>query len=97
MWEWRSPQSTTPPMHVSPMLAIRWQSWKLLMNPDGSRVELYDVVKDTLEVDNLAKDNPSVVDLLQAPLIAWFHALPDAPLPANAGRIMYPWPKPSTR
>ena len=33
-------------VHKCPMLAIRQGKWKLLMNPDRSRVELYDIPSD---------------------------------------------------
>jgi hypothetical protein len=57
MWEWRF-KIFGYKINCSPRLAIREGKWKLLMNPDRSRVELYDILKDPMEVDNLATDTP---------------------------------------
>jgi N-acetylgalactosamine-6-sulfatase len=58
-------------INKSPKLMIREGRWKLLMNPDGSNIELYDIVKNSLEVDNLADRNPDVVERLSRRLAAW--------------------------
>lgn len=55
----------------SPKLIIRDGRWKLLLNPDNGNVELYDIVKNALEVDNVAAENPAVVERLSARLRAW--------------------------
>ena len=55
----------------SPKLVIRDGRWKLMMNPGDGRVELYDIVQNSLEVDNLADRNPEVVRRLSARLAAW--------------------------
>ncbi len=80
------------PMHMSPMLAVREGNWKLLINPDRSRVELYDVTKDPVEVDNLANDNAALVDAMSAKLLAWHKSLPEGPIEPNAGAQTFPWP-----
>jgi arylsulfatase A-like enzyme len=54
-----------------PHLAIRDGRWKLFMNPDGSSVELYDIVRNSLEVDNLADTHPDVVRRLSQMLMKW--------------------------
>ena len=59
------------PINRSPKLIIREGRWKLLLNPDSGYVELYDIVKNPLEVDNLASENPEVVRRLSARLRAW--------------------------
>lgn len=74
------------------MLGIRSGNWKLLMNPDRSRVELYDVVADPKEIDNLADVNPEVVEQLSAEALAWQATLPPGPVDFNAGSDEYPWP-----
>lgn len=92
MWEWRGPVYGSP-LNQAPMLAIREGKWKLLINPDGSRVELYDIPADPSEVENLAARRPTVVKRLSARVLAWQKTLPKGPLHPDAGRRNYPWPK----
>ena len=42
---------------MSPLLAARRGNWKLLLNPDGSAVELYDLATDPAETNNLIADS----------------------------------------
>ncbi|MBK5291808.1 MAG: sulfatase-like hydrolase/transferase [Acidobacteriia bacterium] len=78
----------------SPMLAARDSNWKLLMNPDKSRLELYDIPRDPTEMNNLAAAHLSqVVKLLSARLLAWQKELPKGYIHPDAGRGGYPWPK----
>jgi N-acetylgalactosamine-6-sulfatase len=58
-------------INQSPKLVIREGRWKLLMENDGSGVELYDIVKNPLEVDNLADTHPDVASRLARRLAAW--------------------------
>jgi arylsulfatase A-like enzyme len=60
----------------SPSLTIRSGQWKLLMNPDGSRVELYDLVADKAESENLAEAQPKRVQELRTKLTAWWQKMP---------------------
>jgi hypothetical protein len=55
----------------SPKLIVRDGPWKLLLNPDSGHVELYDIASNSLEVDNLAAQNPEVVRRLSGRLKAW--------------------------
>jgi N-acetylgalactosamine-6-sulfatase len=91
-WEWRF-NIAGDTLNKSPMLAVRAGGWKLLMNPDRSRVELYDIPKDPSELTNLAAANPDVVDRLAAKLLAWRRTLPEGPVAPTAGQNDYPWPK----
>ena len=91
MWENRFPVYG----HVldqSPMLAIRHGEWKLLMNPDRGRVELYDVPRDPSEMTNLADRKPEIVKGLSKRLLAWQSTLPKGYIHPDAGRSSYPWP-----
>ena len=91
MWENRFPVYG----HVldkSPMLAIRAGRWKLLMNPDRSRLELYDIPGDPSEMDNLASREPGVVRQLSEQLLAWHRTLPPGPVDSGAGKAQYAWP-----
>jgi arylsulfatase A-like enzyme len=95
MWQWRYGQARGA-IHQSPMLAIREGRWKLLANPDKSRIELYDVAADPSELDNKADANPELVRQLFKKLIEYHNSLPDAaegPYDKNAGKNTYAWPK----
>jgi arylsulfatase A-like enzyme len=60
----------------SPNLAVRDGSWKLLMNDDGSRIELYDFSLSPDETDNVAEQHPDQVKRLSAMLLEWRRSLP---------------------
>ena len=92
MWENRFPVYG----HVldkSPMLAIRSGRWKLLMNPDRSRLELYDIPNDPSETGNLASREPKIVRRLSKQLLAWQKTLPPGPVDSGAGSAQYAWPE----
>ena len=91
MWEWRF-HIFGEPFHRSPMLAIREGDWKLLLNPDRSRVELYDIPRDPTQLTNTAKDHPDVVERLAGKALAWQATLPKGPVEPSAGKADYPWP-----
>ena len=74
------------------MLAIRDGKWKLLLNPDNSRVELYDILKDPSETDNKADQQPKIVKKLTKELMDFHNSLPKGPYDTNAGSNTYPWP-----
>ncbi len=92
MWEWRF-RIFGDIVHKSPILAIRNGKWKLLMNPDHSRIELYDIPKDPTELNNLAAQHPDVVKTLSQKLLKWQTTLPPGPVEKLAGSNAYPWPK----
>jgi N-acetylgalactosamine-6-sulfatase len=75
------------------MLAIREGKWKLLMNPDRSRVELYDIVACPMEIDNVADKHPDIVERLAKKIMAYHNSLPKGPVEDTAGKNEYPWPK----
>ncbi|RYY30814.1 MAG: N-acetylgalactosamine-6-sulfatase [Chitinophagaceae bacterium] len=56
----------------SPSLAMRQKQWKLLMNADGTSVELYDLSKDTKEATNLAAQHPGIVTAMKRKLLDWW-------------------------
>jgi N-acetylgalactosamine-6-sulfatase len=92
LWEWRLGLSNLRWIDRSPRLAIRSGQWKLLLNPALSRVELYDVVADPMEVDNRANLEPDVVSQLSAEALSWQATLPPGPVFDEAGTNDYPWP-----
>lgn len=91
-WEWRF-NIAGYYANKSPTLSIREGDWKLLFNPDQSRVELYDIPRDPYENTNLAAANPSVVKRMMARALAWQKTLPSGPVDPGAGSLAYPMPK----
>lgn len=95
MWERRF-RIMGETFHHSPILAVRDGDWKLLMNPDSSRTELYNLgsgeVKGLMEFDNQAEDHPDVVAQLSEKALAWRRELPPGPVDPSAGEILFPWP-----
>ena len=93
-WEWRWEVIGTVLNH-SPRLGIREGDWKLLMNPDRSRVELFDIPRDPSELNNLADRRPEIFGPLAEKLLAWRSSLSQGPVAPGAGSNAYPWPKPA--
>ena len=91
MWENRFPVYGHV-LDMSPMLAIRDGRWKLLMNPDRSRVELYDIPADPSEIHDRSDREPDVVRRLSSQLLRWQQTLPKGPVDPAAGANAYPWP-----
>jgi len=92
MWEWRF-RVFGDMVHKCPMLAIRDGQWKLLMNPDHSRIELYNIPADPTELDNVAVQHPDVVKKLSEMLLKWQGTLPPGVVEQVAGSNAYPWPE----
>jgi len=90
-WEWRF-RVYGSPLHSAPTLAIREGKWKLLMNRDRSRLELYDISTAPMETDNVADLHPDVVENLSAKLLAWEKSLPEGASDPTAGENEWPWP-----
>src|SRR5262245_61051259 len=84
LWEWRFAVFGHP-WNRSPMLAIRDGPWKLLLNPDRSRVELYDIPADPSEQNNVAGQNRAIVERLAANALAWQKTLPSGMVESAAG------------
>ena len=59
-----------------PDLAVIDGKWKLLAEFDGSNPELYDLRADESETNNLAVQNPELVERLTKDLLAWDRAMP---------------------
>ncbi len=91
MWEWRF-RIIGEPFHHSPMLAIREGDWNLLMNPDRSRLELYDLKADPTQLNNVAEKHPELVARLSDKVLAWKKELPSGPTDPGVGQMHYPWP-----
>jgi N-acetylgalactosamine-6-sulfatase len=72
---------------------MRDGDWKLLMNPDRSRVELYRIPEDPMEMNNLAAAHPEIVKRMSERMLAWQKTLPPGPMDPGAGRNDWSWPK----
>jgi len=90
-WEWRFNVAGYT-YNRSPILSMRKGDFKLLMNPDGSRVELYDIPKDPMEVTNLAGVQGARVKAMSRDVLAWQKTLPAGPMDATAGKNDWKWP-----
>ncbi|MGQ9564329.1 MAG: sulfatase/phosphatase domain-containing protein, partial [Thermogutta sp.] len=90
-WEWRF-RVLNHPWNRSPILAVREGDYKLLFNPDGSRIELYQIPKDPGEYNNVAPQNPEIVKRLMEKGLAWQQTLPPGRFDKEAGGADYPWP-----
>lgn len=75
LWEFRFTQYGDE-RDRSPRLAIRDRDWKLLCEPDGSRLELYDLRVDRGETTNLADAHADIAADLRRELLAWHATLP---------------------
>ncbi|RBQ10023.1 sulfatase-like hydrolase/transferase [Pedobacter miscanthi] len=64
------------PVDKSPNLAVRSGEWKLLMNSNGSNIQLYNIINDKKETNNLAASEPEKTKELKNSLLAWWQALP---------------------
>ncbi|MFD2144431.1 sulfatase-like hydrolase/transferase [Mucilaginibacter antarcticus] len=60
----------------SPNLAVRSGEWKLLMNSDGTDIQLYNILKDKKEQTNLAANEPKKTGELKSKLMTWWQTIP---------------------
>lgn len=74
MWDFGRNNAFSKPKgnNHSPHLAIRHGDWKLLMNADGSRMELYNLREDVNETHNLATEHSTRVRQLKRRLLKWW-------------------------
>lgn len=71
------PPQPAQPRDGAPIYATRDGKWKLLMNPGGKDVQLYDLDADPGEATDLAARQPAVRDRLRKGLDRWIAALPN--------------------
>ncbi|MFV0443764.1 MAG: sulfatase-like hydrolase/transferase [Planctomycetaceae bacterium] len=64
------------PSDVSPNLAVRDGQWKLLVNSNGSRLELYDFSQSQTEFENVAGKHEQVAQRLKEEVLTWRRCLP---------------------
>lgn len=70
----------------SPTLAVRDSDWKLLMDPGGARLALYNLARDPGEKQDIAAENGPTVERLKTALLEWHGTLPKKPAPAPKKR-----------
>lgn len=75
-WEWKGGISKDD---TWPSLGIRDGFWKLLVNNELGKVELYNIDKDWAEIDDVSRSYPEVVEELSEKLDAWKASLPKKP------------------
>lgn len=79
IWEYGRDDSYLRPGLVSdqsPNLAIRDGHWKLLINADGSDLELYDLRQASPETNNVASSHQDIAERLFHQLLKWRSELP---------------------
>ena len=75
-WEWRGGHR---PPYLWPHLGIRDGKWKMMINQELDRTELYNIEVDWAETTNVAGANPEVVEALTRKMLAWKRSLPTGP------------------
>ena len=55
---------------------MRNGDWKLLVNADGTRAEMYDLATDRTERTNLIAEKPDIASRLIEVALAWRKSLP---------------------
>lgn len=76
-WEYGVLGSIKPgkPEHVSPGLAMREGDWKLLMEPNGSSMQLFNLRSDIGESKNVVADHPERAARMQRRLGDWWNEM----------------------
>ena len=69
-----------------PDLAVRDGKWKLLCEYDGTMPQLFDLVDDRAETNNLVNQQPDVVARLTDSVLAWHQSIPPDNGPALADK-----------
>lgn len=69
----------------SPNVSIREGNWKVLVNADGSDLQLYNLRTDPSETQNVAEQNPAVAKRLKEKALEWRKSLPHLPATSDKG------------
>jgi N-acetylgalactosamine-6-sulfatase len=78
-WEWFF-EVVGNPAYFAPPLAVRDGKWKFYCDYAGRSAQLYDVVSDPSELNDLAALHPAEADRLRSAALAWVKSLPAAEL-----------------
>jgi N-acetylgalactosamine-6-sulfatase len=74
-WNWRGPTQGD----WWPRWGVRVGDWKLLIDNEGNRRELYNIPDDPAESDNVIQEHPELAEKLEQQIIEWKKTLPDSP------------------
>ncbi len=77
-WQYGKPYTNLLPGNpdfISPGLAVRDGDWKLLIEPDGSNAQLYNLAHDPGEKSNLLKEHPDKARALWSKIRNWAHSV----------------------
>lgn len=74
-WEWKGNHRAP---FLWPDLGIRDGQWKLLLNAEQEKAELYNISEDWAGKNDVSKKHPEIVKQLTAQLIRWKKTLPTA-------------------
>ncbi len=74
-WNWTGPADGD----WWPRWGIRAGDWKLLIDNEGNRRELYNIPDDPAESHNVIQDHPELAEKLQQQILDWKQTLPEAP------------------
>jgi arylsulfatase A-like enzyme len=72
----KRPPQPAQPRDIAPPFAIRDGDWKLLAGDGGTAPQLYNLVRDPGESDDLAAAEPAIRDRLLVRLKTWMASLP---------------------
>jgi uncharacterized sulfatase len=61
---------------------MRQGKWKFLCDYDGSKPQLYDVISNRAEAENLADEHPEVVKQMREAVLKWNQSMPQDNGPA---------------
>jgi arylsulfatase A-like enzyme len=75
-WEWRGHHGSE---YLWPHLGIRQGKWKLMINQEMQKTELYDIESDWAERSDLSDQFPNVTKRLTDKVLAWKTTLPKSP------------------
>jgi arylsulfatase A-like enzyme len=64
-------------------VALREGDWKLLVNADGSDLQLFNLHDDPKESANVAEQHPDIARRLQEKALAWRKSLPKLAQPLS--------------
>ncbi|MDR0745736.1 MAG: sulfatase-like hydrolase/transferase [Mediterranea sp.] len=60
------------PYHQSPHLGIRRGDWKVLVNADGTSLELFNIKEDPNETSNISGKYPQMAEEMSEKVISWY-------------------------
>lgn len=77
-WEWKFEIFGNEAIHRAPQVAMLDGKWWAGWNPDGSRIELYDLSSDPEQRNNVKDHYPAVTERMVDAMRAWKDDIPEA-------------------